>query len=375
MLKSVWLTNLIISSLNDPSSLLSSYYSHLMTFIGKRESFLTLFEPEQVEETHIFINKNTACLLPSLELQIEEKLYNEAITNKKIIVGKISYLPLFFHNVSTFGILIIKHSIDKSTIEKLTKLLIAFSSILYSEANGSILKSFHKTVIKAKNLCVNYTNGKIVNQAVKNLNVEINEKEFTIIVGSSGSGKSTFLNVVGGMLSATSGKVLYNNIPITSMNETEKTNYRKDVVGFVFQHYNLINDLTAEENIKIAAALVRNPLSVDEVLDMVGLKDKKKSYPNQMSGGEQQRVCIARALVKNPKLLLCDEPTGALDTENSKIIIKILQEISKNQGLPVVVITHNPTLTILADHCITISNGTVINDAYQPFPLSADSLE
>ena len=195
-----------------------------------------------------------------------------------------------------------------------------------------------------------------------------------MIFGASGSGKSSILNVLGGMLTASNGKVYYYDQDITNLNDEQRTDYRCNAIGFIFQKYNLISGLTVEENIKIASSLVKNPLSVNEVLEMVGLSGKEKKFPNELSGGEQQRVCIARALVKCSKILLCDEPTGALDSENSLRVMRIIQNIAKERGIPVVVITHNPNMVVFADHSITISNGQVVQDVFQPFPLSVSDL-
>ena len=177
------------------------------------------------------------------------------------------------------------------------------------------------------------------------------------------------------MLKPTSGEIYYKDQNVSKMNDNLRSDYRKDIVGFVFQQYNLLSDLTVKENIELASSLVADFYEVDEVLKMVRLENKANSFPNELSGGEQQRVCIARALVKKPKMLLCDEPTGALDTENAKIVIKILKDISTEQKIPVVVITHNPSLVVLADRCITIKNGKIEDDIYQPFALSVDYLE
>ena len=172
----------------------------------------------------------------------------------------------------------------------------------------------------------------------------------------------------------TGGSILWKGKDITVANDKELTLYRREKIGFIFQRYHLISDLTARENVEIAAAIVKNPLSADEVLEMVGLGEKANSYPSQMSGGEQQRVCIARALVKQSDILLCDEPTGALDTENAKQVISVLQKLTQQRGIPVMMITHNPCFSALAGHCITMSNGIIVEEVYQPFPLDVESI-
>lgn len=376
MIKSVWLSNLIISSLNEPSSVLYSYFSHLKNIVDADKCMMILTEPDDAAETYYFITSNTACITPEPCMKADESIISEVMKSKQAKVSEdMLYLPLYFENIASFGALVFEVSSCNTEKAGLNEAVIAFSSMLYSESMISIIKSFHNTVMRTENLCIDYKHGKMFHRVVKNVSIEINEKEFTIIMGASGSGKSSILNVLGGMLSAAEGTVWWKDREVTAMNEKERTAYRGNTVGFIFQRYNLINDLTAEENINIAASLVDNPLSAKEVLKMVGMEDKGKSYPYQLSGGEQQRICIARALVKKAELLLCDEPTGALDTANALSVITILKNICKEQGIPVVVITHNPNLLVLADHCITISNGMVANDKLQPFALPAEDLK
>ena len=374
MLKSVWLSNLIVSSMNDNSSVLASYYLHLRNLVQAERCMMILTEPDDSGKTYFLILPEAACITPLPGINADENLIAEVMKSKTPRCdGEKMYCPLYYENSASFGIIVFESGV-KDFGKEFTEALIAFSSVLFSESMGSIVASYHPTVMRAENVCVDYPHGKTFDRVVKNVSLEIYEKEFTVIAGASGSGKSTLLNVLGGMLTAAEGTVWWKDRAVTEMTEKERTAYRGSTVGFVFQRYNLISDLTAEENINIAASLVDDPLSAAEVLEMVGLKDKARSYPSQLSGGEQQRVCIARALVKRAELLLCDEPTGALDTENALQIIKILKNIAKEQGIPVVVITHNPSLVVIADHCITISNGMVADDRLQPFALSAEDL-
>ena len=375
MLKSVWLSSLIVSSMNESGSVLAVYYSHLRNLAQAEKSMMILTEPDGSGKTFFMILPEAACMTPAPGIRADECMIADVMKSKtpRYTAGMLC-CPLYFENIASFGVLVFESSV-KDVGKEFVEALIAFSSVLYSESMGSIVKSFHQTVMRAENVCVDYPHGKMIHRVVKNVNLEIYEKEFTVIVGASGSGKSSLLNVMGGMLTAAEGTVWWKDRAVTEMTEKERTAYRGSTVGFVFQRYNLISDLTAEENINIAASLVEHPLSAAEVLDMVGLKNKAKSYPSQLSGGEQQRVCIARALVKRAELLLCDEPTGALDTENALQIITILKRIAKEQGIPVVVITHNPNLVVLADHCITISNGMVADDRLQPFALPAEDLK
>lgn len=206
-----------------------------------------------------------------------------------------------------------------------------------------------------------YQSGEVSIQALKDVNFEINQGEFCVIVGASGAGKTTILNILGGMDTLTEGKVFLDGQEISAYNKRQLTAYRRYDVGFVFQFYNLVQNLTALENVELAAQICKEPLNPMEVLTDVGLKERSKNFPAQLSGGEQQRVAIARALAKNPKLLLCDEPTGALDYNTGKAVLKLLQDTCRQKGKTVVVITHNQALTAMADRIITVKNGTVQN--------------
>lgn len=204
-----------------------------------------------------------------------------------------------------------------------------------------------------------YQSGEISIQALKDVNFEINQGEFCVIVGASGAGKTTILNILGGMDTLSEGRVFLDGQEISAYNKRQLTAYRRYDVGFVFQFYNLVQNLTALENVELAAQICKEPLDPMEVLTDVGLKERSKNFPAQLSGGEQQRVAIARALAKNPKLLLCDEPTGALDYNTGKAVLKLLQDTCRQKGKTVVVITHNQALTAMADRIITVKNGTV----------------
>ena len=216
-----------------------------------------------------------------------------------------------------------------------------------------------KDFITFRNVDKVYDSGDVKTLALKNASFKINKGEFCIIVGESGAGKTTLLNILGGMDTLTDGKVLVDKEDISTYKKKKLTNYRRNDVGFVFQFYNLIPNLTALENVEIAAQLCKDSLDSKKVLEQVGLKNKARNFPAQLSGGEQQRVAIARALAKNPKLLLCDEPTGALDYKTGKSILKLLQDTCHKTGMTVIVITHNKAICPMADRIIHVKSGKI----------------
>lgn len=220
-----------------------------------------------------------------------------------------------------------------------------------------------------------YQMGEVEVAAVRDMSFTIEQGEFVVIVGPSGTGKTTLLNMLGGMDSATSGTIMLDGARVSSFNRKQLTQYRRHDIGFVFQFYNLVQNLTARENVELASQICRDPLDADEVLAAVGLADRVRNFPGQLSGGEQQRVAIARALAKNPKLLLCDEPTGALDYETGKAILKLLQDTCRDTGRTVVVVTHNSAFTAIADRVIHVREGSVAAVELNEAPLSADVLE
>lgn len=220
-----------------------------------------------------------------------------------------------------------------------------------------------------------YHMGEVSIEALKDATFEIEKGEICVIVGASGAGKTTLLNILGGMDSLTSGRVVLDGKEISSYNANELTTYRRYDVGFVFQFYNLVPNLTALENVELASEISRDPLPAAEVLDSVGLSERAQNFPAQLSGGEQQRVSIARALAKNPKLLLCDEPTGALDYLTGKSILGLLHDTCKKTGMTVVVITHNSALTRMADRVIRIKNGRIVSCEVVPDPVPVSEIE
>ena len=220
-----------------------------------------------------------------------------------------------------------------------------------------------------------YRSGEVEIRAVDHISFTIEKGEFCVIVGPSGAGKTTVLNMLGGMDACSGGTITVDGTLVSSFNARQLTTYRRHDIGFVFQFYNLVGNLTALENVELAAQICKNPLDAATVLDEVGLAKRANNFPGQLSGGEQQRVAIARALAKNPKLLLCDEPTGALDYVTGKQILKLLQDTCREKGVTVVVITHNSAITPMADRVIHIKNGTVESMQLNENPASVESIE
>ena len=229
--------------------------------------------------------------------------------------------------------------------------------------------------ISFNNVCKFYKNGESITRAADGINFTAEKGEFVVIVGPSGAGKTTVLNMLGGMDGCDSGKILLDGAEVSAFNRKRLTEYRRYDVGFVFQFYNLVQNLTAKENVELATEISRNPLDPQKTLENVGLKDRVNNFPAQLSGGEQQRVSIARALAKNPKILLCDEPTGALDYNTGKAILKLLYDTCKSTGKTVIVITHNQAICAMADRVIKIKNGKVIENTVNENPTPAERIE
>lgn len=229
--------------------------------------------------------------------------------------------------------------------------------------------------IELKNVVKSYTMGDVTIYANNGVNFKVNKGEFTVIVGASGAGKTTILNMLGGMDTPTSGTIVVDGHNIATYDDKQLTDYRRDDIGFVFQFYNLVQNLTALENVELASQISKEPLNSVDILERVGLGDRKDNFPAQLSGGEQQRVAIARAIAKNPKLLLCDEPTGALDYQTGKSILGLLRSMCDNYGMTVIVITHNSALAPMADQVIHLKNGKVERQEYNEHPESIDNIE
>lgn len=232
-----------------------------------------------------------------------------------------------------------------------------------------------KDFVKLENVRKIYQMGEVEIRAVDGIDFEIGKGEFVVIVGPSGAGKTTVLNILGGMDTATSGKVLVDGNDVAQYTNRQLIGYRREDIGFVFQFYNLVPNLTALENVELALQICKEPLDAKTVLEEVGLGERLNNFPAQLSGGEQQRVSIARALAKNPKLLLCDEPTGALDYNTGKAILKLLQDTCRNKGMTVIIITHNSALAPMADRVIHIKNGRVESMEMNAHPVPVETIE
>jgi putative ABC transport system ATP-binding protein len=230
-------------------------------------------------------------------------------------------------------------------------------------------------MISLKNINKHYGEGVSLFYALKDINLDINKEEIVVILGPSGSGKSTLMNLIGGIDRGDSGELIVDGVDILKLKDKELTKYRGDKIGFVFQFYNLIPNLTVEENIEVVSDIVKKPLSIDYVLEAVGLLDQKGKFPKQLSGGQQQRVAIARALVKNPDILLCDEPTGALDYKTSKEVLNLLKEVNKKFNTTVIIITHNNAIAQMADRIIKIRSGEVTKNILNDNIISPEGIE
>ena len=229
--------------------------------------------------------------------------------------------------------------------------------------------------VEFQNVGKTYRMGEVEINALHGASFQIEKGELVVIVGPSGAGKTTLLNILGGMDTLSEGKVILDGQEVSGMNKKQLTQYRRDDVGFVFQFYNLVGNLTALENVELANQICKDPLDAAQILKDVGLEERMKNFPSQLSGGEQQRVAIARALAKNPKLLLCDEPTGALDYQTGKAILKLLQDTGRRTGMTIIIITHNGALTAMADRVIKVRSGTVTSVRLNEKPQDIGEIE
>jgi putative ABC transport system ATP-binding protein len=225
------------------------------------------------------------------------------------------------------------------------------------------------------NLKKSYTSGEVKTEVLKGIEMKMDKGEIGVILGPSGSGKSTLMNIVGGIDRGDSGRVVVDGIEVSGLSDDGLTNYRREHIGFVFQFYNLVPNLTVGENIEVVSNISQSPLDTDDVLAAVDMQDKKNRFPRELSGGEQQRVSIARAVVKNPKLLLCDEPTGALDYETSRNILRLVQQVNKQYGTTILMVTHNTAIAAMANRVFKVRSGEVVDEITNPTTVSAERIE
>ncbi|KUO59884.1 MAG: ABC transporter ATP-binding protein [Gracilibacter sp. BRH_c7a] len=229
--------------------------------------------------------------------------------------------------------------------------------------------------IDISNLKKSYTSGVVINEVLKGIRMELEKGEIGVILGPSGSGKSTLMNILGGIDRGDSGKVIVDGIEVNNLNDDNLTEYRREDIGFVFQFYNLVPNLTVGENIEVVSNISKSPLNIEEVLAAVEMQDKKHRFPRELSGGEQQRVSLARAIVKNPKLLLCDEPTGALDYNTSRSILQLLEQVNKQFGTTILMITHNTAIAAMANRVFKLRSGEIVEEVINQAIVPAERVE
>lgn len=374
MLSSTWIVPLLVKELNLKDNLLYEEHRRLKELFNADRDVIVLLTPEGEVSAAIRCDGDSAVEITIDGIKMPEHLLGHKDDDPILETEKATMVFLQSENSSVFGYVLFATTKRGVSAEdrNVQRVIRSFGNFIYHEFMGSIIQSVHEPVFQVRNLEVNYSNNAKV---VKGVSFDICKDEFTVLLGSSGCGKTTTVNVLGGMLKATAGQVLFGGKDVIRMNKKELSDYRRDSVGFIFQQYNLIDNLTAGENIEIASSLVKNSMSAKEALSLVGLEHKKNKYPGEMSGGEKQRVSIARALAKRSKLLICDEPTGALDSVNAQNIISLLQGVAKDTGIPVITITHNPEYSVLADHYLYMSDGLITQDYWQPFPLRAEQLK
>ncbi len=376
MIQSVWLSKLLQKILNEPGNGLFVSHNNVRKIFSAEEDLIILLEPDRSRCASLYSGKDTTIILSDEGLRGKAEQFEKAAACREISdVGNDLCIPLKNYQTDVFAVIILPGKAGLRPDEAGENAISNFAAFLYSEGMGGIIASENPTVISVRDLEVSYRHDGFATKAVRGVSFDICANELAVIEGASGCGKTSLLNCVGGMLTPSSGSILFKGKDVARMNRKELSELRRDSVGFVFQHYNLISDLTVEENVSIAASMGRESMSVSEALRMVGMEHQANKYPTQLSGGQQQRACIARAIVKRSDYLICDEPTGALDTENSSVVIRILQSIAKEQGIAVIMITHNTLFSLVADHCFKMSDGMIIEDIRQPFPLPAKELQ
>ena len=373
MKRQIWLYSLIERMMEDAGSPLRVTFDWLCQTVHSDSGVIYLRESNPEEERCVCFTDRKARCVPSAEADSDllASARNACENRNAQDQDGIFSLPLSCEEADAFGAIAFLHG-KAEDAKRLNEALSAFSKYVYGELMSGFLESDAPVVLRGENICMNYSADRSLPNAVNHVSFSIRKGQFTVIMGRSGSGKSSLLNIIGGMLTPTEGKLWWKDRDIAGFSRREKTAYRRDTLGFIFQNYNLISDLTALENVEVAVSLAKKADSAEEYLKQVGLENKMSSYPAQMSGGEQQRISVARALVKRPEILLCDEPTGALDTVNARNIMILLQGIAHQRDIAVIMVTHNPEFIPLSDHYIEMENGIIKTDIYQPFPYLAE---
>lgn len=373
MINSAWIIPLLVKQLNLKDNLLYEEHQRLKALFSVDRDTIVLLTPDGKINSALRCDGDSAVEVITEGMHVPNCVFNSEDDALAAETEEGTVVFLRAENTSVFGyVLLGKTNIGISAEDRNDQRIIrSFGNFIYHEFMGGIAQSVHEPILQIRDLEVSYSDDAKI---VKGVSFDICKGEFTVLLGHSGCGKTSTVNVLGGMLKGSGGQVLFGDRDVMRMNKKELSEYRKNSVGFIFQHYNLIDNLTAGENIEMASTLVKDSMSAEEALSLVGLEHKKNQYPGEMSGGEKQRVSIARALAKRSKLLICDEPTGALDSKNANHIISLLQDLAKDMGIPVIAITHNPEYSVLADHYLYMSDGLITKDYWQPFPLRAAQL-
>lgn len=374
MIKSAWIVPLLIKQLNRKDNLLCEEHRKFTALFGADRDTIVLLTPDGEINSAIRCGVDGAVEVAAEGMKVPDRVFVPEADDLTVETEEGTAVLLRAENTSVFGYVLLGKAKRGISAEDrgAQRIIRSFGNFIYHEFMGSIIQSVHEPVLKVRDLEVSYSDNA---KAVNGVSFDICKGELTVLLGHSGSGKTSTVNVLGGMLKGAGGQVLFGDRDVLRMNKKELSEYRRDSVGFVFQNYNLIDNLTAGENIEIASKLVKDSMSADEALALVRLDHYKNKYPGEMSGGEKQRVSIARALAKKSKLLICDEPTGALDSTNANHLISLLQKLAKDTGTPVITITHNPEYSVLADHYLYMSDGSITKDYWQPFPLRAAQLK
>lgn len=356
----LWLYSLACEMISDEDTLLGNTVRLVVNLLNV-DSCAVWTNEYRCPSDNLLIFREGQCRLVSVrDKEAEDYLKNEPI---EMSCDKAYNYARFYSPAKDF-----------SSSQKFEDAFGLLCELFYNELMGGFFRSDIPVAVSINNITKSYSTYQESILTLKGISFKVHRGQLTVIMGPSGCGKSTALNIMGGLLKPSSGEILFKDDDICNYSKRKMNDFRRNSLGFIFQNYNLIADLNVYENVKIAESLAADPLDSLSVLESVGMKSHVDSYPFHLSGGEQQRVCIARALVKNADILLCDEPTGALDTVNSKNIMTILQKMAGEKNVAVVVVTHNPLFEVLADHYIEMKNGEIVTDEYRPFPYRAEDI-